>query len=173
MLVIWLLHRTTWTPVTPLRIARRRAGGQIIRAAARMYRSRWRLFIGIGFLTVPASLVVALLQSLILGTPEVAGVSEGGEGGGFRVVLAALVSFFVLGTSMLLVLAATTHALGEIDSGAEVDVRRAYRLALARWRPLLGAFLIASVLVGSPHRDGRALTVAPLRRSCCSPSSCP
>ena len=144
----WLLRRTTWTPVTPLRIARRREGGQLIRAAGRMYRSRWRLFIGIGFLTVPASLVVALLQSLILGTPEVAGVSEGGEGGGFRVILAALVSFFVLGTSMLLVLAATSHALGEIDRDAEVDVRRAYRLALARWRPLLGAFLIASALVG-------------------------
>ena len=105
------------------------------------------MFIGIGFLTVPASLVVAALQSLILGTPEVAGVSEGGEGGGFRVILAALVSFFVLGTSILLVLAATTHALGEIDRDAEVDVRRAYRLALARWRPLLGAFLIASALV--------------------------
>ena len=49
---------------------------------------------------------------------------------------------------MLLVLAATSHALGEIDRDAEVDVRRAYRLALARWRPLLGAFLIASALVG-------------------------
>ena len=148
LFVIWLLRRTTWTPFTPLRIARRRATGQVIRAAARMYRSRWRLFIGIGFLTVPASLVVAVLQSLILGTPEVAGVSEGGEGGGLRVILAALVSFFLLGTSILLVLAATTHALGEIDRDAEVDVRRAYRLALARWKPLLGAFLIASALVG-------------------------
>jgi hypothetical protein len=147
LLVTWLLRRITWTPVTPLRIARRRAGGQMIRAAARMYGSRWRMFIGIGFLTVPASIVVALLQSLILGTPEVAGVSDGGEGGGFRVILAALVSFLVLGTSMLLVLAATTHALGEIDRGTEVDVRRAYRLAVARWRPLLGAFLIASALV--------------------------
>jgi hypothetical protein len=147
LLVVWLLRRTTWTPVTPLRVARRRAAGQVIRAAARMYGSRWRLFIGIGFLTVPASVVVAVLQSLILGSPEVAGVSEGGEGGGFRVILAALVSFFVLGTSMLLVLAATTHALGEIDGDTEVDVRRAYRLAVARWRALLGAFLIASAVV--------------------------
>jgi hypothetical protein len=142
LLVVWLLHRTTWTPVTPLRIARRRAAGQLIRAAGRMYRSRWRLFIGIGFLTVPASLLVAALQSLILGG------SEGGEAGGLRVLVAALMAFLVLGTSILFVLAATTHALGEIDRGAEVGVRGAYRLALARWRPLLGAFLVASVVVG-------------------------
>ena len=145
LLVVWLLHRTTWTPVTPLRIARRRAAGQLIRAAGADVPSRWRLFIGIGFLTVPASLVVAALQSLILG--RVAG-SEGGEAGGLRVLVAALVAFLVLGTSILLVLAATTHALGEIDRDAEVGVRRAYRLALARWRPLLGAFLVASVVVG-------------------------
>ena len=63
-------------------------------------------------------------------------------------MLAALLGFLVIGTSILLVLAATTHALGEMDRGTEVGVRRAYRLALARWRALLGAFLIASVLVG-------------------------
>ena len=142
LFAVWLLRRTTWTPVTPLRIARRRAAGQLLRAAGRMYRSRWRLFIGIGFLTVPASLVVAAAQSLILGG------SAGGEAGGLRVLVAALLAFLVLGTSILLVLAATTHALGEIDRGAEVGVRRAYRLALARWRPLLGAFLVASVVVG-------------------------
>ena len=118
LLVVWLVRRTTWTPVTPLRIARRRATGQVIRAAARMYASRWRMFIGIGFLTVPASIVVAGLESLIVGAPEVAGVSEGGEGGGFRIALAALVTFLLLGTSILLVLAATTYALGEIDRGA-------------------------------------------------------
>jgi hypothetical protein len=148
LLAIYLIRRTTWAPATPLRVARRRAGGQIIRAAARMYASRRRLFIGIGFLTIPASLVVAFLQSLILTAPDLASIARGGEDGGFRVTLAALLSFLVLGTSILLVLAATTHALGEIDRDAEVDVRRAYRLALARWRALLGAFLVASVIVG-------------------------
>ena len=114
-----------------------------------MYASRWRLFVGIGFLTIPVSVVVAFLQGLILNAPEVAGVSPGGEGGGVRIVLAALVSFCLLGTSILLVLAATTHAVSEIDSGNEVDVRQAYRGTLARWRPLLGAFAVSSVLVGA------------------------
>ena len=148
LLAIYLLRRTSWSPVTPLRIARRRAAGQLIRAAGRMYASRWRLFIGIGFLIVPVSVVVAGLQVLLLSDVDLAGISAGGEGGGFRVVLAALLGFLLTGISILLVLAATTHALGEIDRDAEVDVRRAYRLALSRWRALLGAFLVSSALVG-------------------------
>ena len=148
LLVVYVVRRTSWSPVTPLRIARRRAAGQLIRAAGRMYAARWRLFIGIGFLTVPASLLVAGLESLILSDSDIVGMSAGGEGGGLRVMLAALLGFLVIGTSILLVLAATTHALAEMDRGTEVSVRRAYRLALARWRALLGAFLIASVLVG-------------------------
>ncbi|HEX5880111.1 MAG TPA: Vps62-related protein, partial [Actinomycetota bacterium] len=148
LLVIYLLRRTTWTPVAPLRAARRRSGGQVIRAAGSMYASRWRVFIGIGLLTIPVSLVVAGLQSLILTAPDVAAVSRGGEGGGVRVTLAVVVGVVLLATSILLVLAATTQALGELDRDAEVDVRRAYRLALTRWRPLLGAFLTASVVLG-------------------------
>ena len=148
LLVVLLLRRTVWRPVTPLRVARRRAGGQLIRAAARMYASHWGLFIGIGFLTVPAFLLVAGLESLVVGGPEVAGLSAGGEAGGTRVILVALVGFLVIGTSILLVLAATTSALGQIDRGLDVDIKGAYRLALAGWRALLGAFLVASTLVG-------------------------
>ena len=148
VLAVYLLRRTTWTPVAPRRLARRRATGQVIRAAGRMYASRWRMFIGIGFLTLPVSFVVYGLQSLILEAPDVASLSRGGEGGGYRVALAVLVGFLLLGTSILLVLAATTHALREIDDDGDVDAWRAYRLALARWRPLLGAFSIASILIG-------------------------
>ena len=90
-LAIYLLHRTTWTPDAPLRLARRRATGQVIRAAGRMYASRWRMFIGIGFLTLPVSVVVFGLQSLILGAPDVEPLSRGGEGGGYRVALSVLV----------------------------------------------------------------------------------
>ena len=68
-LAIYLLRRTTWTTGRAPALARRRATGQVIRAAGRMYASRWRMFIGIGFLTVPVSLVVSGLQSLILGAP--------------------------------------------------------------------------------------------------------
>ena len=159
LLVIYLLRRTSWSPVIPLRIARRRSAGQLIRATARMYAERWRLFIGIGVLTVPMSVVVAALQGVLRVDGDLAGVSDGGEGGGVRVLLAALVGFLLVGTTILLVLAATTHALDEIDRDRPVDVRRAYRLALARWRSLLGAFLAVSAVVGLL---GLTLVLAPV-----------
>src|SRR4029077_13537826 len=91
LLVVYLLRRTSWSPVVPLRIARRRSAGQLIRAAGRTYVSRWRLFIGIGLLTVPMSIIVAGFQGLLLSGGNLVGVSGGGEDGGFRVLLAALV----------------------------------------------------------------------------------
>ena len=160
-------------PGRPLRIARRRAAGQVIRAARRMYASRWRLFIGIGFLTVPVSVVVAVLQGLILSSPEVAGVSAGGEGGGVRIVLAALVSFCLLGTSILLVLAATTHALSEIDSGNEVDVRRAYRLTLASVEAAARCLRGVVGPRGGPEPDRACCRRSRWRSSSCSRCSCP
>ncbi len=147
-LALFLVRRTAWRPTAPLRLARRRSGGQVLAAAVRMYASRWRLFTGIGVLTIPVSLAVTALQALILGAPETAGVPPGGEGGGFRVATAALVSFLLLGAAVVLVLAATTAALGEIDADRAVGVRRAYRLALGQLRALGGAFVVSSVLVG-------------------------
>ena len=40
--------RATWRPAAPLRLARRRAWGQVLTAAARMYVGASRLFLGIG-----------------------------------------------------------------------------------------------------------------------------
>jgi hypothetical protein len=146
LVAIYVSRRTRWRPDTPVRLARRRAGGQVIRAAGRVYVSRWWLLIGIGSLTIPVSLAVSGLQGLLL-APGLVGSWGGGEEGGLRVTLVALISFLLLGLSVLLVLAATTQALDAIDRETEIGVRSAYGLALARWRPLLGAFLISSALV--------------------------
>ena len=51
------LSRATWRPTAPLDPVRRRAWGQIIAASGRMYRRRIGLFVGIGLLLVPISLV--------------------------------------------------------------------------------------------------------------------
>jgi len=148
LLAVYLVRRTSWSPVVPLRIARRRSAGQLIRAAARMYAARWRLFIGIGLPTVPVSILVAALQVLIVGDGGVPGVATDGESAGARAVIAALLTFLLMGTTILVVLSATTNALGEIDRDGEIGVRRAYRSAVSQWRALLGAFLLASIVVG-------------------------
>jgi hypothetical protein len=147
LLVAILLSRTTWRPAAPLRIARRRAWGQVLAASARIYWERIVLFVGIGLVLVPISLLVALLQTLILHATSVLGVQTGGESNG-------LVAFVVLaiGTALTLfglgvVQAASARALVEIDAGRSVGPLGAYRLAADSAAPLFGALLIAAIVV--------------------------
>ena len=147
VIVVWLLTRTTWRPTAPLRIARRRAWGQIIISAGRMYRARWRLFLGIGLVALPISLLVTVLQLTLFNASQFVGVDTEAESTGILVMLGLL-----LGTTLTLlgfgfVQAATLRALVEVDEGRTVGPVRAYRLALDSIRPLLGALLIAVAVV--------------------------
>ncbi len=142
-----LLSRATWRPVEPLRLARRRTWGQVITSAGRMYMSRWRLFLGIGVLFLPISLLITVLQAGVLGASSIAGIEdEGRAAGAFALVVVAIgTALTVLG--LTLVQAATAHALLEIDEGREVGPLRAYRMAAVHTAGLLGAIVIAVAAV--------------------------
>jgi hypothetical protein len=147
LLVIALLTRTTWGPSAPFRLGRRRAWGQILSAAARMYFARLPLFLGIGLVLVPIALLVTLLQALVLHGTSILGVQTGDESSG-------VLAFFVLaiGTTLTLlglglVQAATARALTVIDEGGSVGPVRAYQLAADCIGPLFGALLLATVVV--------------------------
>ena len=144
---IFLLSRTDWRPSAPLRLARRRTWGQTLAASTRMYVSRFRLFVGIGVLFVPISLLVTLLQALVLHATNILGLQTGGDSTG--VVAFAVVA---IGTALTLlalglVQAATARALVEIDHERPVGPVSAYRLALDSIRPLFGALLFATIVV--------------------------
>ena len=149
LLVVILLSRATWRPAAPLRLARRRAWGQILAASARMYVRRVGLFVGIGLLLVPIALLVTLLQALVLHATSVLGVQTGGENEGFLafVVLAIGTALTLLGLG--LVQAACARALVEIDQGRPIGPVGAYRLAFDVVGPLFGALLIASLAVSA------------------------
>jgi hypothetical protein len=147
LLLIYALSRTSWRPIAPLRLARRRTWGQTLAAAARMYVANLGLVLGIGILFIPIALLTALVQTLVLHGTGVLGVKIGGGGSG-------LLGFFVLsiGTALTLlglglVQAATARALVEIDQGRETGPMRAYLLAADSVRPLLGALVIAATVV--------------------------
>ena len=147
LLLLFLLSRTTWHSTAPLRLARRRAWGQVLTSATRMYRQRMPLWVGIGALLLPISLLVALLQLIVLHATSIVGVQTGGESNGF-------LAFFVLaiGTALTLlgfgvVVAATARALVEIDSNRPIGVLRAYRLAYPGIRALFGALVVAALVV--------------------------
>ena len=73
-ILVFAFTRTTWSPVVPLRIARRRTWGQILRAAARMYVRRARLFLGIGLVLIPLGFVISFVQAVVVGGFGLAGV---------------------------------------------------------------------------------------------------
>jgi len=146
-LLLYAIARTTWHPTGPLRVARRRTFGQTLAAAGRMYVSHLALFLGIGLVLLPISLLEALLQGLVTHASNVAGIDAEGEGGGFLVLLVVAIGTALTLLGLGLVQAASARAVAALDEGRRIGPVGAYREALARARPLAGAFAIAAVAV--------------------------
>ena len=142
VLVLFGISRATWRPSAPLRIGRRRAWGQILAAAGRMYVSRLGLFGGIGILFLPISIVMTVLQATLLQASRVVGIETEGESQGFLVLLVVALGTTLTLFGLALVQAATACALVRIDAGGSIGPIEAYRRALSRIRPLLGATAI-------------------------------
>jgi hypothetical protein len=143
VLVGWAVTRTTWRPVAPLRVARRRTWGQILGTAGRMYVQRAPLFLGIGLVLIPITFVVAVLQSLLFGGFGLLGIDTTGESAGALVLLAVSVGLGLALLGFALVQAAIACALVRIDEERPVGPIEAYRLALTRAGPLLGGLGVA------------------------------
>jgi hypothetical protein len=141
------ISRATWRPTAPLRVARRRSWGQILGAAGRMYVKRFPLFVGLGILFLPISWLVALLQTIVLRASSVAGIETDGESGSLLVFFVVAIGTTLTLLGLGLVIAATVRALVEIDEGRRIGPLGAYRLALRRLRPMVGALAIAVVVV--------------------------
>jgi hypothetical protein len=142
-LVAWALTRTRWRPATTLRLARRRTWGQVLSAAGRMYVERAALFVGIGLLFVPLGLLIALVETLLLGGFGLLGIDTSGEAAGALALLVVALGTTLALLGLTLVQAATVCALVELDEGRRVDPIRAYRIALAKLRALLGGLGLA------------------------------
>jgi hypothetical protein len=147
LLVIILISRATWRPAAPLRLAHRRSWGQILSASARMYVQRIPLFVGIGLVVIPISLLVTLLQALVLHATSILGVQTGGEESGLLALFVLAIGTALTLLGLGLVQAACARALVRIDEGRPVGPLAAYRLAFDSAAPLFGALLVASIVV--------------------------
>ena len=147
VLVVFAATRTTWRPGTPLRVARRRTWGQVLAAAARMYVKEPRLFLGIGMLFIPLSIVISVVQALVLGGFGLVGVDTTGESAGWLVLLVAAIGTTLTLIGFAAVQAATACAMAEVDAGRPSGAIRAYRTARARIRPLVGGLALAVAVV--------------------------
>ena len=146
-LVLLGISRATWRPTAPLHLARRRAGGQILAASARMYARRLPLFVGIGVLAIPVSLLVTLLQAAVLQASRVVGIETEGESSGLLVLFVVDIGTVLTLLGLGFVQAATARTLLELDEGRAIGPVDAYRLALDSILPLLGALVVAVLVV--------------------------
>ncbi len=138
-LVAFVTIRATWTPVAPLRLGRRRSWGQILSASGSMYVRHARVFLGIGLLLIPVTLVITLLQWLVLEGFGLVEVRATGEIAGGSALLALIIGTTLALLALGLVQAATACALLEIDAGRRSTAVAAYAEAFKRVRPLLRA----------------------------------
>ncbi len=145
-LLLWLVSRTSWRPSAPLRLARRRSWGSILAAARRMYFGNLRLFIGIGLLFLPLSVVISAVQYATFRAGGLSGLvaSAGRTNAAVEFLAVGLgLAFVVFGLSV--VQSVTALAMSEIDAGRKVTPLAAYRVALPRLGSLLGAVLLVAV----------------------------
>ena len=147
VLVVWQVRRMAWGSADPVPVLRERAFGQVVAASWWMFRSRIRVFGGIGLVVVAMALVLSVAQR----AQDVLWGDVGGEravdGSDIWLGLAATLESLVLAFALGLAVAATTRAVAEIDAGREVTVRRAYRLALHRGGTLAGALGVVLLLI--------------------------
>jgi hypothetical protein len=143
VLLVFAVTRTRWRPATALRVTRRRAWGQILSSAGRMYLDRPRLFLGIGVILVPLGVLITVVQALVLGGFGLLGVDTTGAAAGGLVLLLVFVGTILALLGFALVQAATACALVEVDADRPIGPVAAYRMAFGRFRPLLGALALA------------------------------
>jgi hypothetical protein len=137
-LVAFIVIRATWTPVAPLRLGRRRSWGQILSASGSMYVRHARVFLGIGLLLIPITLVIAALQWLALEGLGLIGISSTGESAGGSALLAVTIGTTLALVGLGLVQAATACALVQLDARQPISPLAAYVRAFSPFRPLLG-----------------------------------
>jgi hypothetical protein len=149
---------TTWRPADPVPMRQRRAFGQLVRAARKLYGREWRVFIPIAFtaLAVLAAVQgVAWLFGVLVGETEVGGIL--GPAGAEAPIKDLITSIgqplgFAVGAGAVI-----AH-LCLLDQGRESGVVASYRLMFSRfWRLVLGHLavtvvttLLAITVIGIP-----------------------
>jgi hypothetical protein len=159
-LVIFIATRTVWRPGAPLRVARRRRWGQVLRASARMYARRAPLFLGLGVLFIPLGMIVSLVQAAVLGGFGLLGVNTSGESAGALLLLVTAIGATLALFGLALLQGATTCALVRIDAGEPIGPLTAYRLTLEKVWPLLVAVAVAVVAGLSLAATGVLIPIA-------------
>ena len=169
------LARTTWRPPDPHPLRRRRQGGQIFRAATRVYAEHIPVFAAAGVIFIPVYLVAAAIQWVIFHLTSIAPlVALDGRHGAVTAFLAILLGGVGGLFASVIATGAVAVILGELDAGRRVLAGQAYRRVLKRWRSLgkgmaieLGMMLLLTItVVGIPFAIHRFIRWSLFAEAC-------
>lgn len=159
LLLFWAASRTQWESSAPLRLARRRAWGQIVTSTRRMYTGRFRVWVAVGVVFIPVLLLASGLQAILFHLTSLTNLAESaGESNGAVALIAFAVGLAFTVIALTFVQAATASILVSLDEGRPFSVRQAYGAVLRNWKDLLGAlatlvvvlFVLSLFVIGIP-----------------------
>ena len=141
-------RRTRWRPPDPRPIRRARRGGQILRAARRLYVGNAWTFIGIGAIFIPVSVLAAAVEWALFHLTGLSSfISLDGRQGAVTALLALLIGDIGAAFAAAAVTGAVAAALNELDAGRSVTAVGAYRLAARNAAGLGGATALQFVVI--------------------------
>jgi hypothetical protein len=113
-----------------------------------MYTGHLGLFLGVGLLFVPLGLIITSVQYLLFRLGTLAPlVSSAGASNGLVGTLALGLGLLITLIGLAIVHTTTALAMVELGKGRNVTVVSAFRLALGRLPAVIGALVIAAVIV--------------------------
>jgi hypothetical protein len=141
VLVSFAASRTRWSDADPLPARRRRAWGQSVVSAIRMFGLRPGLFGGFAVTFAVLSLITVTLARLQAGRRDApSDLSAPTENAtGWWASLIALVVAVITVAAYVVLLAAVMRTLDQLDRGSPVTASAALRHVLSIWRPLTRA----------------------------------
>jgi hypothetical protein len=148
LLLIWLASRTRWDESAPFRIGRRRPWGSLVTAGLALYRSRFRLFLGIGLGFLPLGVLITALQYWLFRDGPLTGlIDSAGASNALVAGLALALGVFLTILGFTVVQAVVVLTMLELDDGRRPTPLEAYRLVRPRLWLLLGSLVRAAVVV--------------------------
>jgi hypothetical protein len=146
----FVVRRTDWSATPPLPLRQHRRNGQIVRAAAVLYRRRPLTFLALGAVSLPISLVsdaiLGLLRTVVPLLDDV--IQLFGDRSSVGVLVAVIigsVSHAIAFTTVTALVAEWVHAR---DEGRDVGVADVFRAVGRRAHDLATGFARAAILIG-------------------------
>ena len=152
VILAWIIgrfvRRTDWSNVEPLPIVRRRRAGQIVKAAAGLYRSHPGSLVAIGLLYVPVSFLIGLAAWVLQQAPVLGPLIESDDDlGPVGVFISLVVGGLAYAVGFTIVRAVVTLHLRDLEDGRDHGAGDAYRTVFGGFGDLLAGLGKGTVIV--------------------------